>query len=129
MIASHCTSLVHKVNCLLGLRAKPSLKLIEPVKSVHNPKYGSGAKGYANYDFEAYVQAIQEFDNEAFSLVLVDGRSRIAALQAALSKVKRGGWVMLDNSDYARYQPALAALRKLELAGWTEQPFYGPGPH
>src|SRR5205085_11823597 len=49
------------------------------------------------------LDLIRSFDDESFDLVLVDSMNantlRYDATEAARSKVKKGGWIVLDNSD------------------------------
>jgi hypothetical protein len=61
---------------------------------------------------------------QSFDMVLVDGRARIACLYRAVDKVAPGGALVLDNSDYERYQPALVNF----LPAWRRRDFTAPGP-
>ena len=78
--------------------------------------------------FEDYVLYINKWPDYFFDLVLVDGRSRLACLRAAINKVKLGGILMLDNSDYSRYQSSLEKVCIDLLSGWEKTEFLGPGP-
>lgn len=42
-------------------------------------------------------------DDEIFDVLLVDGRGRVRTIETALNAVRRGGWILLDNSERARY--------------------------
>jgi hypothetical protein len=48
----------------------------------------------------AYVRAIESAPDGSLDLVVVDGHYRQACLRAALPKLKRSGWLLLDNSDW-----------------------------
>jgi len=61
-------------------------------------------------NFKAYASAIDRFADEYFDIVLVDGRSRPSCTKHAIPKVKRGGWLVIDNSDRTYY---LDAFRKI----------------
>jgi len=79
---------------------------------------------YPNFSFESYVKNIDKFQDQNFDLIFIDGRSRPACIFHSLNKVKRGGIIMLDNSERAHYQ-----LGKKLLSNWLKIDFYGPGPY
>jgi predicted O-methyltransferase YrrM len=78
-----------------------------------------------------YVAVADDFPDGSFDLALVDGAFREACLERAARKERRGGLVILDNSDWnsdlgwgipAHWQPALrAAYSGAETAGWRVQ--------
>ena len=74
--------------------------------------------------FRAYVQVAETFADGSLDVVLVDGRSREACLQAAASKLKPGGILMLDDSYRGRYN---AAMRQLD--NWPRKEFGGVRPY
>jgi hypothetical protein len=65
--------------------------------------YGSGDKQFAQCTFRSYASQIDEFPDEFFDLVLVDGRARPSCIKHAHNKVKIGGILVLDNSDRKYY--------------------------
>lgn len=71
--------------------------------------------------FERYVKSIDTFEDESFDMVVVDGRARASCIKRAAPKIKRGGVLVLDNSDRNYY---LAKNRDL-LNGWRRQSFRG----
>lgn len=73
--------------------------------------------------FDGYVAAIDEEAADSFALVIVDGRARTECVRHAVPKVKPGGLLLLDDTDRARYQPAIALL-----AGWERHVFEGLKP-
>lgn len=85
----------------------------------------SGSANYNRMDFTRYVSVIDEFPDETFDIVLVDGRARAACLHRAVQKICPGGMIVLDNSDRGYY------TRKMnpELKKWKEHVFYGPIPY
>lgn len=87
-------------------------------------RYSSGYSLTRGLGFRAYVEAIREFPDQAFDLILIDGRARTSCLEAAWSKVRHGGHILLDNSDYARYQPFLA-----HPEGFVRRDFVGVSPY
>lgn len=48
----------------------------------------------------AYVTVIDEFDDESLDFVLVDGHYRFACVREALPKVKPGGLLAIDNTNW-----------------------------
>jgi predicted O-methyltransferase YrrM len=55
----------------------------------------------ATYDpVPRYVAVADEFADESLDFVLVDGHYRQACVRAALPKVRRGGLVVIDNSNW-----------------------------
>ena len=65
--------------------------------------YSSCYSGYELFSFSAYVMEIENYPDEYFDLILVDGRSRVSCLKHARKKVKKGGLLVLDNADRDRY--------------------------
>ena len=60
-----------------------------------------------------YVSAIQDFPDEHFDFILIDGQCREECLAAAVPKLKRDGLVVLDNADAGYQEPADAALTRM----------------
>lgn len=48
----------------------------------------------------AYVRAIEEFDDRSLDFVVVDGHYRLPCIWAALPKIKAGGYLLVDNTDW-----------------------------
>lgn len=65
--------------------------------------YKSTAKGFENKFFYTYIQAISEFPDKYFDMIMVDGRARLGCLAFARQKIKTGGSILLDNSDVPEY--------------------------
>lgn len=99
------------------LKADASVLLKEPTDS------GTcGSRVSPNLYFDDYVNAINDVNDDSLDLVLVDGRSRVACGLAAMSKVKHGGLLVLDDSGRSRY----VALREA-LAEWPGDSYRGVG--
>jgi predicted O-methyltransferase YrrM len=48
---------------------------------------------------QRYVEIINEFPDEYFDFILIDGVLRLRCLLSALSKLKRGGFLIFDNTE------------------------------
>jgi hypothetical protein len=58
-----------------------------------------------------YNQKIEEYENEYFDCVIVDGRDRVKCIESSSSKVKKGGILILDNSERLEYIDGINFLR------------------
>lgn len=64
--------------------------------------------------FDDYVAAIDEFPDDSFDLVVIDGIARCECAKRARTKVKPGGLVVLDDSNWEHlFAPVFDAF-----AGW-----------
>ena len=73
-------------------------------------------------DRASYVGAIAE-SNERYDIIIIDGRWRAGCVRSCQSRLRSGGFVILDNSDwYFRTAQALSS------AGFLEVSFSGFGP-
>lgn len=106
--------------------------LVEPVPvpelanaEYSNPEYYcSRKKAYRGFSFRDYVLKIEDYPDDYFDLVVVDGRARLSCVYQARTKVKPGGLLLLDDSQRARYRPAYQLLD-----GWDVTQFFGPVPY
>lgn len=64
----------------------------------------------ADDGYDAYVAAIEDYPEDTFDVVVVDGRERVRCAHAALSRVRPGGWLVVDDVDRERYAAGLAAI-------------------
>ena len=76
---------------------------------------------FNDYSFENYVKFIDQFEDNFFDMVVVDGRARPSCVKRALSKLKKGGLLVLDNSDRDYYLSETADL----LKNWSRNIFKG----
>jgi predicted O-methyltransferase YrrM len=58
-----------------------------------------------------YSQIIEQYDNEYFDSVIVDGRDRVKCIESSASKVKKGGILILDNSERLEYTDGINLLK------------------
>ena len=94
--------------------------LLRPPAPHSDVRYASTDPAYVGFDFAEYVTAIDDYADRTFDLISVDGRARPSCVAAALSKIKRGGWILLDNSDrpaYCEARQLLASFPRLDLRG------------
>lgn len=74
-------------------------------------------------DYAGYVAAIDAYPDDTFDAVVVDGRERVRCLERALTKVKPGGLLVLDDANRTRYASAYS------LAGaWPGRTYRGLTP-
>jgi predicted O-methyltransferase YrrM len=69
-------------------------------------------------EFAAYFDHILGYPDEHFDVVLVDGRARVECALNAMDKIKPGGLLVLDNSEWEKYDPVSRAM-----AAWTRRDF------
>ena len=71
-----------------------------------------------------YVEHIDAFPDGHFDIIMVDGRRRSDCLHHAMPKLRKGGALVLDNSERQEYQEAIKALdgwpRRDWDSGYTE---------
>jgi predicted O-methyltransferase YrrM len=63
------------------------------------------------YDYETpyYAKCINKIPKQ-FDLIFVDGKNRRACAERAIVKVRRGGWVLFDNSNAAAHEDDIKPL-------------------
>lgn len=111
----------------VSLAAFCDYKLVEPeqdeaIKSKsHELPESYKSSDYEELSFEAYVKSIDVYPDNYFDLVVVDGRARPACIKHAVPKIKRGGFLILDNSDRDYYLKNTQLL----LDGWTQTTYRG----
>ena len=71
-----------------------------------------------------YENVCDEFPEESFDLILVDGRDRIKCIEKAHSKVKPNGILMLDNSERERYNAVFDILKDWKIKKTEENPLW-----
>jgi hypothetical protein len=81
-------------------------RLIHPEKDTGQDAtllYRSTEKEFEGYNFIKYVTAIDQYPDAHFDIVVVDGRARPACMRHAITKVKKSGLLVLDNSERRYY--------------------------
>lgn len=78
-------------------------------------KYFSTAKEFENKSFYKYASSIDKYNDNYFDVVLVDGRARPSCMKHAIPKIKKGGYLILDNSDRPYYTEYLSGILKSDF--------------
>jgi FkbM family methyltransferase len=88
--------------------------------------YASTAPEFEGMSFQDYATAIEQYADNYFDVVLIDGRARPSCFRHAIAKVKFGGYIVLDNAEREQYAWVEEAAEKL---GFEKRDFWGPGPY
>lgn len=110
-----------------------ALHVFEPIPDEHaltdDPSnlnsYTSSSPQYQGFRFRDYAQSIDQYPDESFDLVVIDGRTRPSCFKHSVSKVRRNGYIVLDNAERENYINVHRALER----GYLKRNFYGPGPY
>lgn len=97
------------------------VELIEvPATRSDSPLVPSGRRGEDGNDYADYVNAIDRLDGE-FDLIVVDGRARVACMQAAARRLAPGGIILFDDTQRPRYRSGMdsSGLRVDRIWGWV----------
>jgi precorrin-6B methylase 2 len=97
-----------KINNWEAILAVAEVEKTTQAKDPADPfSYVSSDKKYKNYNFEKYVNTIKSYPENYFDVIVIDGRSRPSCVSASVSKLKKGGYLVLDNTERDHYQPAI----------------------
>lgn len=78
----------------------------------------------AGLSYEKYVKAIDQYNNNYFDLIVVDGRVRNACIKRTLPHIKIGGYLIVDNSDRKYYLSEFSLLNNKNE--WEKRELMGP---
>lgn len=85
-------------------------------RSPKNPAdFISGAKGLTHLSFEKYARTIDQFPNEYFDLILVDGRARPSCIKQSIPHLKSQGLLVIDNTERQYYTKPFRHLFESEF--------------
>lgn len=70
-------------------------------------------------DYVNYFRAIDQKEDAYFDFILVDGRARCECVYYSLPKLKKGGLMILDNSERERYKFVFDLLKDWEMVNTT----------
>lgn len=76
---------------------------------------------YCHATQKTYADYILNYPDMMFDFVLIDGRNRCRCLGNALSKVKIGGMLCLDNSERQEYAKAVALMDTWDGYEWGDE--------
>lgn len=96
------------------------LHLLEPKKAGNLTAEEHNA--VVNLDYSEYLNFISSFPDNYFDVIFIDGRERSLSLETSISKLRKGGIIVFDNSDRCRYQNAI----EKHLHSFKMFKFYGP---
>ncbi len=94
---------------------------LNPENCNHFVSKDKNAKGLS---FKDYVKSIDNFPTNYFDLVVVDGRARNSCVKRAISHIKKGGFLLVDNSDRKYYLAEFPELN--DSTKWEKTEFQGP---
>lgn len=123
----------NELSKIVGDNTKWESNFIEPVPSektgdINNPfDYCSDDPMFEKYSFKDYVAKIDCFPNESFDIILIDGRARTSCIHHSLTKVKKGGLLIIDNAEREYYftqnSSSLQANFQILQNNWGPVPF------
>jgi Methyltransferase domain len=71
------------------------------------PAVRSNRRGHEHLDFSPYIAMVEEIGG-TFDLIVVDGRARVASLEAAVPHLADDGIVVFDNANRSEYKAGIA---------------------
>ena len=73
--------------------------------------YASKELKSAGLSYEKYVKAIDQYKYNFFDIIVVDGRVRNACIKRAIPHIKKGGYLIVDNSDRNYYLSEFSTIK------------------
>jgi hypothetical protein len=114
---------VQNIQYILAIPA-PDPKFRE--KQFENPDdYISSDPAYTGKNFENYVKSIDQFPDHYFDIIIIDGRARPSCIQRGMPKLKKNGWMIVDNTERKYYSAPFNFARN----SWEISKFAGPVPY
>jgi hypothetical protein len=119
---------------LLKTRGNPNLdyRLVPPEKSpfeegdFSDPDlYISSAPEFKGYSFRDYATQIDSFPDGHFDWILVDGRARPSCIKHSAPKLRKGGYLIVDNAERTHYTEKAG----IHLEGYRRLVFEGLAPN
>ncbi len=82
---------------------------------ISNPKdYYSSDENFRTSTFKEYTSFIEKYPDNYFDIVLIDGRARPSCMVHSFKKIKKGGFLILDNSERVHYLKNEIILKELK---------------
>ncbi len=69
----------------------------------HPDSYKSTDPSFIGKNFKSYAASIDNYPDEYFDLILIDGRARPSCFKHSVPKIKKNGVILLDNTDREYY--------------------------
>ena len=66
-------------------------------------------------DYVNYFRALNDIQDHSLDFAIVDGRARTECCHEILPKIKKGGILILDNSERKRYELVFEQLKNYEM--------------
>lgn len=114
----HFTRRSYKVDAFIfefgsGASTKWFADISNHVVSVeHDERFSEVINGVEQYfQSRPYNQIIETYSDQYFDLILVDGRDRVKCVQSSITKLKSGGWLVLDNSEREYYDKGIDLMK------------------
>lgn len=85
----------------------------------------SSDSSYKGKNFENYVRSIDRFPDQSFDVIVVDGRARPSCIQHSLSKLRKNGYLIIDNTERTYYTSPF----EFGKSSWKISNFAGPVPY
>ena len=97
-----------------------------PTKNFRDPNdLISSDEHYTGKNFRGYVTVIDKYPDMSFDAIVVDGRARPSCIKHALPKLKKDGYLIVDNSERKYY----LAPFNFDKKDWEVLTFGGPVPY
>ena len=77
------------------------------------------------HSYQSYVFGASDVEEASMDILVIDGRARIGCLRYCLSKLKKDGIVLFDNSDRIAYKKGIEEL----LGDWLRFDYSGVTVH
>jgi hypothetical protein len=113
--AKHVVSVEHDANWLEQVRPLVAAGTL----LLHRPSSGTEASSQGE---SRYFRSIEEFPACSFDVIVIDGVERVQCAQVAPSRLRKGGIIVLDNSDWPILREAVEILHNY---GFGRIDFYG----
>jgi len=63
---------------------------------------------------DPYYTNVIDLQPQMFDLIFVDGKKRMRCINAAIQKVAKGGYILLDNSDSPAHEDSVERMNKVK---------------
>jgi len=114
------------VQNLRYILAEPAEDRDFKVKDFEDPDdYISSDPAYKAKNFEQYAKTIDSYPDSYFDIVVIDGRARPSCIKHGIPKLKKNGWLVIDNSERKYY----FAPFSFDKNSWKISKFAGPVPY